>query len=308
MDPLERELRDLLTSDRRELPASLVPLDRVHAGASRRRRRRAAVASAATAVAVLAVAGTAAGAGFLRDDKAPVADSTPTVSRSIVPAPVPTSTAPDTTVNAPSGPAWGGASVTSVTATSTRTFVVLGELGGHRRLHADRTACGWPRATTAAGPSPPCRSRTTPGRGGRAGPPTPPPACGSAAPRTAGSSAAACGPPTTAATAGRGVTTPGRVVRLEAAAGYGLGAGADAGDNAMHAVALAGRDRRLDQGAGRLRDRAGGPVGAGRPGRRGRRTGLRLVGRRHRRLRRSTRAPAPARLQRRAVGSWARSG
>jgi hypothetical protein len=129
MDPLERELRDLLTSDRRDLPASLVPLDRVHAGASRRRRRRAAVASAATAVAVLAVAGTAAGTGFLLDDKAPVADSTPTVSRSIVPAPVPTSTAPDTTINAPSGPAWGGARVTSVTATSTRTFVVLGELG-----------------------------------------------------------------------------------------------------------------------------------------------------------------------------------
>lgn len=129
MDPLERELRDLLTSDRRDLPASLVPLDRVHAGASRRRRRRAAVASAATAVAVLAVAGTAAGAGFLRDDRAPVADSTPTVSRSIVPAPVPTSMAPDTTISAPSGPAWGGARVTSVTATSTNTFVVLGELG-----------------------------------------------------------------------------------------------------------------------------------------------------------------------------------
>jgi len=68
MDPLERELRDLLTSDRRDLPVSLLPLDRVHAGASRRRRRRAAVASAATAVAVLAVAGTAAGAGFLRDE------------------------------------------------------------------------------------------------------------------------------------------------------------------------------------------------------------------------------------------------
>jgi hypothetical protein len=129
MDPLERELRDLLTSDRRDLPASLVPLDRVHAGASRRRRNRAAVASAATAVAVLAVAGTAAGAGFLPDDKAPVADSTPTVSRSIVPAPVPTSTAPDSTIDAPSGPAWGAARVTSVTATSTRTFVVLGELG-----------------------------------------------------------------------------------------------------------------------------------------------------------------------------------
>jgi hypothetical protein len=128
MDPLERELRDLLTSDRRDLPASLVPLDRVHAGASRRRRRRAAAASAVTAVAVLAVAGTAAGAGFLRGDEAPAADSTPTVSRSIVPAPVPTSTAPATVI-APSGPAWGGARVTSVTATSTRTFVVLGELG-----------------------------------------------------------------------------------------------------------------------------------------------------------------------------------
>ena len=126
MDPLERELRDLLTSDRRELPASLVPLDRVHAGAIRRRRRRAAVASAAAAVVVLAVAGTAAGAGPLRGHETPVADSTPTVSRGIATAPEPTSTAPAT---APSGPAWDGARVTSVTATSTRTFVVLGELG-----------------------------------------------------------------------------------------------------------------------------------------------------------------------------------
>ena len=31
MDPLERELRDVLTSERRTLPASLVPLERVHA-------------------------------------------------------------------------------------------------------------------------------------------------------------------------------------------------------------------------------------------------------------------------------------
>jgi hypothetical protein len=130
MDPLERELRDLLTSDRGDLPASLVPLDRVHAGASRRRRRRAAVASAATAVVVLAVAGTAAGAGFLRGDEAPVADSTPTVSRSIVPAPVPTSTAPDTTINAPAGLPWDGKLALSVTATSARTFVVLGGVGG----------------------------------------------------------------------------------------------------------------------------------------------------------------------------------
>jgi hypothetical protein len=135
MDPLERELRDLLTSDRRDLPASLVSLDRVHAGASRRRRRRAAVASAATAVVVLAVAGTAAGAGFLRDDNAPVADPSPTVSRSIVPAPAPTSTAPDTTINTPSGQAWGSAQVASVTATSTRTFVVLGAI-------SDPDTCG----------------------------------------------------------------------------------------------------------------------------------------------------------------------
>ena len=130
MDPLERELRDLLTSDRHDLPASLVPLDRVHTGASRRRRRRAAVASALTAVAVLAAAGTAAGAGFLRGDEAPVADSTPTVSRSVIPAPVPTSTAPDTTSNAASGLPWDGKLPLSVTATSTRTFVVLGGVGG----------------------------------------------------------------------------------------------------------------------------------------------------------------------------------
>jgi hypothetical protein len=142
MDPLERELRDLLTSDRRDLPASLVPLDRVHAGASRRRRRRAAVASAATAVVVLAGAGTAAGTGFLRGDGSPVADSTPTVSHSIVPAPAPTSTAPATAI-APSGPAWDGARVTSVTATSTRTFVVLGELG-------DTGACNPPKCVRLA--------------------------------------------------------------------------------------------------------------------------------------------------------------
>jgi photosystem II stability/assembly factor-like uncharacterized protein len=128
MDPLERELRDLLTSDRHNLPASLVALDRVHAGASRRRRRRATVASAATAVVVLAVAGTAAGTGFLRGDETPAADSSPTVSRGIATAPEPTSTAPATAI-APAGPAWDGARVISVTATSTRTFVVLGELG-----------------------------------------------------------------------------------------------------------------------------------------------------------------------------------
>ena len=296
MDPLERELRDLLTSDRRDLPASLVPLDRVHAGASRRRRRRAAVASAATAVAVLAVAGTAAGAGFLRDDKAPVADSTPTVSRSIVPAPVPTSTAPDTTINAPSGPAWGGAA---------------GSVG-HRDQHPHvrrarrarrtpaparpRTACDWPRAATAGRTFSPLPVPEI-GRGAVDGPTTDrPPACGSAAPRTAGCSAAACGPATTAATAGRGVSMPGPVVPAGGGRRHGLGAGADARRRHDLWRSPVGTD---DWTQGARASSVTGPADLAVQGDRvvvRGRTGLPALGRRHRRLRRSTRAPAPARL------------
>ena len=58
-DPLERDLRDLLTDDRLALPTHWVSVDRVHAGAIRRRRRRAAVTAVAGAVVVAAVAGSA---------------------------------------------------------------------------------------------------------------------------------------------------------------------------------------------------------------------------------------------------------
>ncbi len=227
MDPLERELRDLLTSDRRDLPASLVPLDRVHAGASRRRRRRAAVASAATAVAVLAVAGTAAGAGFLRDDKAPVADSTPTVSRSIVPAPVPTSTAPDTTINAPSGPAWGGSPGHLGHSDEHPHVRRPGRARRHRRLHAAglRAPGRDPRRRPDLLRAP--RPGRRPRRGGRADDRLRAPACGSAAPRTAGSSAAGSGPPTTAATRWTTGHDAGTGRASRGGGRHGLGAGAD---------------------------------------------------------------------------------
>jgi hypothetical protein len=122
MDPLERELRDLLTSDRRDLPASLVPLDRVHAGASRRRRRRAAVASVATAVVVLAVAVPVGLSLGPEPDRAPVAYGSPR--------PTSTESAPPTSTSTPAGLPWDGKLALSVTATSKRTFVVLGGVGG----------------------------------------------------------------------------------------------------------------------------------------------------------------------------------
>lgn len=121
MDPLERDLRDLLSHDRVSLPSGLVPLDRIHAGAARRRRRRA-VASVAGAVVLVAAA--AGALGVVRNGHdgavAPVSSATPTGT----PTPSASGAAPQRL-----GPAWGDARVVSVTATSTRALVVLGVLG-----------------------------------------------------------------------------------------------------------------------------------------------------------------------------------
>ncbi len=117
MDPLERELRDVLTSERRTLPASLVPLERVHARATRRRTRRR-VAVGATALVAAAAVAVPVGIGLSTGpDRAPIADNSPTPTASETPSP------------APSAMPWDGAQVTSVTATSTRTFVALGATG-----------------------------------------------------------------------------------------------------------------------------------------------------------------------------------
>ena len=53
-DRIERELRDVLTHERRALSPDLVSLDAVYAGAARRRRRRTAVVAAAGAFVLLA--------------------------------------------------------------------------------------------------------------------------------------------------------------------------------------------------------------------------------------------------------------
>ena len=58
-DPLERDLRDLLTDDRLTLPTHRVGIPAIRAGVTRRRRRAAAGAVAATAV-VAVVVGSAA--------------------------------------------------------------------------------------------------------------------------------------------------------------------------------------------------------------------------------------------------------
>ncbi len=123
---LERELRDVLTSERRTLPASLVPLERVHARAARRRTRRRVAAGAVALVAVVAVA-VPVGIGLSSGpDRAPVADTSPTPTASESPDPTPS----DSPSPAPSGLPWDGKLPLSVTATSTRTFVVLGGVGG----------------------------------------------------------------------------------------------------------------------------------------------------------------------------------
>ncbi len=128
-DPLERDLRDLITDDRLALPTHLVRVDAVHAGATRRRRRRAAVTAVAGAVVVVAVAGSAFLAHQPRTPTGGPATSTSAsggtghqtddATRSATPTPTPT----------PTGAAWDGARVMSMTATGTRTIVVLGSAG-----------------------------------------------------------------------------------------------------------------------------------------------------------------------------------
>ncbi len=128
-DPLERDLRDLMTDDRLALPTHLVRVDAVHAGATRRRRRRAAVTAVAGAVVVVAVAGSAFLAHQPRTSTGGPATSTSasggtghqTDDATLPNGPTPTPT--------PTGPAWDGARVMSMTATSTRTIVVLGSAG-----------------------------------------------------------------------------------------------------------------------------------------------------------------------------------
>jgi hypothetical protein len=128
VDPLEDDLRDLLTDQRHALPTDLVRLARVHAGASRRRRRRA-VATSAAAVLLVAVAGT--GFAVLTNDNGPLgttaAHHTPTGSTQPTASggPAPSTPSPSSGT-AQAGLAWDGAQPVSLTATSTKTFVVLG--------------------------------------------------------------------------------------------------------------------------------------------------------------------------------------
>jgi photosystem II stability/assembly factor-like uncharacterized protein len=128
LDPLERDLRDLLTDERLALPAHLVGLDRVRAGVARRRRRRTAVTAAAAALVVGAVGVSASLAHGGRFSTTPAVETSPTNHTDGSPSPEPSSS--PTTSAIPTGPAWGDAAVTSVTATSTRTVVVLGRTTG----------------------------------------------------------------------------------------------------------------------------------------------------------------------------------
>lgn len=124
MDHLERDLRGVLSDDRLSLPSHLVDLDHVRSGA-RRRRRRTAVAAAVAALAAASVAGVGLlqqGAG--RDSVPPVTGSSPAPTATRAPSPSPTPSRSTRRV----GPAWGDADVVSVTATSTRTLVVLGSV------------------------------------------------------------------------------------------------------------------------------------------------------------------------------------
>lgn len=129
---LEHELRDVLTHERRALSTELVDLDKVYAGAARRRRRRTAVVSAAAAVVLVAVA-VPVSVALLDSGRGPspihAADSAgPTLQTPANTAGTsPASPAPSAAVaTRPLGPAWDGARVLSVTATSQRTFVALG--------------------------------------------------------------------------------------------------------------------------------------------------------------------------------------
>ena len=137
MDRLEHELRDVLTNERRALSTDLVSLDAVYAGAARRRRRRTAVVAAAGAF-VLAGAAIPLSLflldnGHARDPIQTAASGGPTAQTpsdkvsTAASSPTPTTSTPPRVLAR--GPAWGGARVASVTATSTRTFVVLGFRG-----------------------------------------------------------------------------------------------------------------------------------------------------------------------------------
>jgi hypothetical protein len=133
MDRLEHELRDVLTNERRALSTDLVSLDAVYAGAARRRRRRTAVVAAAGA---FVLAGAALPLSMFLLDKGHARDPIETAATVGPTDQTPRDTVstahsqPTLTTSAPKqGPAWRGARVASVTATSTRTFVVLGFLG-----------------------------------------------------------------------------------------------------------------------------------------------------------------------------------
>jgi hypothetical protein len=131
---LEHELRDVLTHQRRALSTDLVSLDAVYAGAVRRRHRRTAVLSAAGAV-VLAAVAVPASLALLDARRGPspieaaVSASPNVAAPSNAASTTPTAPAPSASSVIPDSPPWGGAHVTSVTATSTRTIVVLGFLG-----------------------------------------------------------------------------------------------------------------------------------------------------------------------------------
>jgi hypothetical protein len=126
---LEDELRDVLTHERRALSTDLVDLEKVYAGAARRRRRRTAVVSAAGAL-VLAAVAVPVGlslAGRDRDPGSVAVASQPPRSESTSPTPGASSPLTNVKGTAPAATAWSRfTTVDSVTATSTRTIVVLG--------------------------------------------------------------------------------------------------------------------------------------------------------------------------------------
>jgi photosystem II stability/assembly factor-like uncharacterized protein len=129
-DPLERDLRDLLTDDRLALPTHWVSVDRVHAGAIRRRRRRAAVTAVAGAVVVAAVAGSAFLAHPDRLGRQPAGTTTTAGDQSGQPTSSASGSTATTPLPAVVGQPWDGAAVTSVTATSTKTLVAVGRTSG----------------------------------------------------------------------------------------------------------------------------------------------------------------------------------
>lgn len=133
MDRLEQDLRDVLTSERRGLPADVISLDAVHAGALRRHRRRVAAVTAAALVLVAAAVPLA--LAHVHDSRQPApvnaaSEHPDNASESASDVPTEQSSDSDTsTVSPPAVPgalSWHGATPTSVTGTSERTFVVLG--------------------------------------------------------------------------------------------------------------------------------------------------------------------------------------